>query len=106
MKTLRSFLVSKHGKLAEHYATVFLGAAAATLLASSLHLAGVHGLHALAAALLGIGATALKAGYDAVRQLAVPALLAWFASRGVKAAPIPTPAPAPAKAAAKKPPAK
>lgn len=123
MKTLRTFLASKHGKLAEHYAIVFLGAAAATLAASSQHLAGVHGVHALAATLVGLGAAAVKAGYDAVRQLAVPALLAWSASRGVKAAvsapapvsaaPVavpasdPTSAPAaPKKPAAKKPPAK
>lgn len=86
MKSLRTFLASKHGKLAEHYGVVFLGAAAATFVASSQHLAGVHGLHALAAALVGLGAAAVKAGYDAVRQLAVPALLAWFAHRGVKAA--------------------
>lgn len=86
MKTLRSFLASKHGKLLEHYLAIFAAAAATSLLASSQHLAGLHGIHALAAALVGFGAAAVKAGYDAVRQLAVPALLAWFASRGVKAA--------------------
>lgn len=86
MTQLRKFLASPHGRLLEHYLTIFFGAAAATFVASSQHLAGVHGLHALAAALVGLGAAAVKAGYDAVRQLAIPALLAWFAHRGVKAA--------------------
>lgn len=81
MKSIRTFLASKHGKLLEHYGVVFAGAAVATFVASSQHLAGVHGLHALASFAVGVGAAALKAGYDAVRQLAIPALLAWFAKR-------------------------
>lgn len=97
MKRLRAFLASSKGKLAEHYLIVFLGAAAATLLASSQHLAGVHGVHAFAAALVGVGAAAVKAGYDAVRRLAVPALLAWFAKRGVQAVAAPAKKPAPKK---------
>lgn len=85
MKTVRTFLASPHGRLLEHYAAIFGAAAVTTLLASSQHLAGVHGVHALAATLVGVVAAAAKAGYDAVRQLAIPALLAWFAHRGVNA---------------------
>ena len=89
MKTIKTFLASSRGKLLAHYVVAFLGAAAAAALASSQHLAGIHGVHALAATLVGIGSVAIKAGYDAVRKLAVPALLAYMAKRGVKAPPAP-----------------
>jgi hypothetical protein len=94
MKRLRAFLASPHGKLAEHYLVVFAGAAVATALASSQHVAGAHGVHALAATLIGIGAAAIKAGYDAVRKLAVPAVLAYLAHRGIKTPPAPPAPPA------------
>ena len=92
MKRIKTFLASSNGKLAAHYAVAFLGAAAAAALASSQHLAGIHGVNALAAALVGIGSVAVKAGYDAVRKLAIPAVLAYLAKRGIKTPPAP-PAP-------------
>jgi hypothetical protein len=94
MKRLRAFLASKQGKLAEHYLAIGAAAAATSLLASSQNFGGVHGVHALAAFLVGAGSVALKAGYDAVRKLAVPAVLAYLAHRGIKTPPAPPAPPA------------
>lgn len=81
MKRLRAFLASKQGKLAEHYAAIFGAAAGTSLLASSQHFGGIHGVHALASFLVGAGSVALKAGYDALRSTLLPALLGLVRSR-------------------------
>jgi len=81
MKRLHAFLASKYGKLSEHYAAIFVAAAVTSLLASSQHFGGIHGVHALASVLVGAGSVALKAGYDALRSTAIPAALGWVKSR-------------------------
>lgn len=81
MKRLRAFLASKYGKLAEHYGAIFFAAAGTSLLASSQHLGGIHGVHPLASFLVGAGSVALKAGYDALRSTLLPALLGYVKSR-------------------------
>lgn len=94
MKRLRAFLASKYGKQAEHYAAIFAAAAATSLLASSQNFGGIHGVHALAAFLVGAGSVALKAGYDALRSTLLPAALGWVKSRlSHKPAPPAPPAP-------------
>lgn len=96
MTRIHAFLTSTRGRLLEHYAIIFAGAAAASFLASSQHVAGIHGIHAYAAALLGAGSVAIKAGYDALRQAAIPAITAWLAARKHRNTP-PSPTPPAAK---------